>query len=89
MGFIFLIVAGCALGWLFTIALNSDQFGGAGRNMAAGVAGSLLAGLLIGPWAGGGSLLEGSYSVEMIVFSAIGALAAVFSANLDQIRHHQ
>ena len=64
MGLVFLIVLGALLGWLAAIVMRAEQGRGILLNVAAGIGGALVTGLVVGPLLGFGSLLEGRHSVD-------------------------
>lgn len=82
MGLIFLIVVGAVLGWLAAIVTRSENLGGILRNVSAGIAGACLAGLVINPLVGAGSLLEGGYSVSALLISLLGSILLLVLVNL-------
>ncbi len=82
MGLIFLIVAGGALGWLSAIIVNAQDAREIQINLASGISGSLLAGLVISPLAGGGNLMSGPYSVEALGIAMLGTVAVLTGINL-------
>jgi uncharacterized membrane protein YeaQ/YmgE (transglycosylase-associated protein family) len=82
MGLLFMIVVGAILGWLAAIVLKIEASRGILLNMAAGVAGALLAGLIVGPLLlGGTSLLAGYYHVGSLAFSLAGSLVVIAAFN--------
>ena len=81
MGLAFLIVAGGILGWFATIARRVDMHGLV-TNVVAGITGALLAGLLIGPMVSDGNLLEGRYTVDVLLAALVGAIALLIPVNL-------
>lgn len=82
MGLLFLIVLGAILGWLAAIVLHAETRSGLRRNIGAGIAGALAAGVLISPLAGGGSLLSESYSITALLLSLAGSLVVIACTNL-------
>jgi uncharacterized membrane protein YeaQ/YmgE (transglycosylase-associated protein family) len=84
MGLLFLLVLGAILGWLAAIVLDAESLRGLARNIGSGIAGALLAGLLVSPLAGRGSLLAETYSVGALMLSLVGALLAITFVNLFQ-----
>lgn len=82
MGLVFMIVAGAILGWIATFVQQAASFRGLRANLGAGIAGALLAGLLIGPRVGAGNLLSGQYSVDALLVTALGSLLLLASVNL-------
>lgn len=87
MGIVFMIVAGAILGWTTAFMLGSDTTkAGLRLNIAGGIAGALIAGLIVSPSVGTGSLLGSSYSVAAIMMCMIGAIALLLPLNLLQSR---
>ena len=87
MGLMFLLILGAILGWLAAIILNEESMNGLFGNVGAGIVGAILAGLIISPIVGGGSLLGESYSVGALLLSLIGSLGAIVAANLYRRVH--
>ena len=82
MGLVFLVVVGGMLGWLAAIIIQADDSRGTLRNIGVGIAGALLAGLIVAPLLGNGNILEGRYSVGGIVIGLVGAIAVLLAVNL-------
>jgi len=83
MGLLFMIVVGAILGWLAAIVLRIEAPRGILLNIAAGVAGALLAGLFIGPVLfGSASLLAGYYAVGSLALSLAGSLLVIAAFNV-------
>lgn len=82
MGLMFLFVLGAIVGWVAAIVLKAENEEGLLRNSVAGIAGALLAGLLVSPLSGSGSLLAGTYEVTALLLSLVGAVVAIVGANL-------
>lgn len=70
------------MGWLGAIIIRQDDWSGAIRNIAAGIAGALLAGLVLTPALGGGNLLTGGYHVSTLLISLFGAVVMLAGVNL-------
>ncbi len=80
MGIVFLIVAGAAFGWLALIIApaskaqsRSDTF----ANIAVGILGALLAGLVVSPRLGTGSLIGGYYTIDAVLITMLGSILAL------------
>ena len=67
MGLLFIIVVGAILGWLAAIILRIETPRGILLNIAAGIAGALLTGLVIGPLLLGSASLLGGYYGAFVV----------------------
>ena len=85
MGIAFMIVAGAIIGWLASFVLREDATSNELQlSIAAGVAGALLAGLVISPSIGTGTLIGGRYDTAALLVTKLGA--AVFSIPLNLVR---
>ena len=82
MGLVFLIVIGAILGWLAAIIARTATAQGLLLNLAGGIGGALLAGLVINPLLGGGDLLAGNYSVGSLLTALIGSVVLLLAVNL-------
>ena len=82
MGLLFMIVVGVILGWLTSIILRIEGPRGILLNIAAGVAGALIAGLFIAPLFGSPSLLGDNYSLLTLLLSLVGPIVGVAALNL-------
>lgn len=82
MGLVLLVVVGAALGWLAAIIMRTESTRGILLNIGAGVAGALLAGLIVSPLLGRGGLLEGNYSADLLLISLFGSVFVLLMLNL-------
>ena len=77
MGLLILIVVGALLGWLATIILRIEDGRSILSNALAGVAGSLIVGLI----AGNGAIV-GSVSGIALIWAVMGSVVAIGLFNL-------
>ena len=82
MGIIILIIVGGILGWLASIVMRTDAQQGIFLNVVVGIIGALLAGLLLNPLIGGGSITQGDFSVSSLLVSFLGAVILLAIVNL-------
>jgi uncharacterized membrane protein YeaQ/YmgE (transglycosylase-associated protein family) len=82
MGIIILIIVGGILGWLASIVMRTDAQQGILLNVVVGIVGALLAGLLLNPLIGGGSITDGDFSVSSLLVSFLGAVILLAIVNL-------
>ena len=82
MGLIILIVVGGILGWLASIVMRTDGQQGILLNVVVGIVGALLAGFLISPLIGGGSITQGDFSVSSLLVWFLGAIVLLAFVNL-------
>jgi uncharacterized membrane protein YeaQ/YmgE (transglycosylase-associated protein family) len=88
MGLVFLVVLGGVLGWLAAIINSSDNGRGLALNVAAGIGGALLTGLVLAPLLGAGSILEGAYEVDGLLTALAGSLVVLVAVNLLRDREN-
>lgn len=86
MGLVFMIVVGAILGWLVAFILRAESSYDLKINLAAGIGGALLAGLLLAPALSLGNLAAGTYTVDALLFSMAGSLATLLSTNMMRQR---
>lgn len=72
-----MIVSGTILGWQTAFVLRADSVRARWRFMAAGVVGAVLSGLILTPALTHGNLVSGTYTVDALLMTMAGALAAL------------
>jgi uncharacterized membrane protein YeaQ/YmgE (transglycosylase-associated protein family) len=82
MNLILIIVVGGVLGWLASMVMRTDGQQGIFLNIVVGVVGALVAGFLINPLIGGGTITQGDFSISALVVSFLGALVLLAIVNL-------
>ena len=82
-----MIVAGAVIGWLAAIVLRADASSNELQlSIAAGIAGALLAGLVISPAIGTGELIGGRYDTAALLITKLGAAVSSIPLNLVRLR---
>ena len=82
MNIIIWLVVGGLIGWLASRIMNTDAQQGIGLNVVVGIIGALLAGWLITPLVGGGTINQGDFSLSGLVISLLGAVVLLAIVNL-------
>lgn len=82
MNLILIIIIGGILGWLAGKVMRTDAQQGVFLNIVVGVIGALLAGFLINPLVGGGTITQGDFSISALIVSFLGALVLLAIVNL-------
>lgn len=82
MNLILIIIIGGILGWLASKVMRTDAQQGIFLNIVVGVIGALLAGFLINPLIGGGTITQGDFSISALIVSFLGALVLLAIFNL-------
>ena len=81
MNLIVWLVVGGIVGWLASLIMNRDAHQGIILNVIVGIVGALLAGWLISPLVGVGSINDG-LSVGSFLVSLVGAIVLLAIVNL-------
>lgn len=82
MNIILIIIVGGILGWLASKIMRTDAQQGIFLNIVVGIVGALVAGFLISPLLGAGTITSGSFDIMSLVVSFLGALVLLAIVNL-------
>ena len=82
MNFIIWLVVGGVLGWLASIVMKTDGQQGIFLNVIVGIVGALIAGFVIAPLLGTGTINSNDFSVSGLVVSFIGAVVLLAIVNM-------
>lgn len=82
IGFIVWIIVGAILGWIASMIMRTDAQQGTFLNIIVGIVGAVLAGWLLSPLLGTGTINQGDFSVASLVVSLIGAVILLGIVNL-------
>lgn len=82
MNLILIIIVGGILGWLASLVMRTDGQQGIFLNIVVGIVGALVAGFLISPLLGAGTITSGSFDIMSLVVSFLGALVLLAIVNL-------
>ena len=86
MNFLAWLVVGGVLGWLASIVMKTNAQQGIILNIVVGVVGAFIAGLLIAPMLGTGTINTNDFSMASLLVSFLGALALLGIVNLFRRR---
>ena len=81
MSLIIWLIVGGIVGWLASLVMRTDGQQGIILNIVVGVVGALLAGWLVSPLVGVGTINQG-ISIATVVVSLIGAIILLAIVNL-------
>lgn len=81
MGIIIWLIVGGVVGWLASIIMRTDAQQGLLLNVVVGIVGALLAGFIVSPLLGVGTINEG-ISVATFLVSLVGAIILLAIVNL-------
>ena len=82
MNFVLWVVVGGLLGWLASKVMNTDAQQGVLLNVVVGIVGALLAGFLLTPLFGIGTINSGDFSAAALLVSLLGAVILLAIVNL-------
>ena len=81
MGLIVALIIGGIIGWLASIVMRTDAQQGILLNVVVGIVGALLAGFVVSPLLGIGTINEG-VSIATFLVSLVGAIILLAIVNL-------
>ena len=81
MGILIWLIVGGVCGWLASIIMRTDAQQGILLNVVVGIVGALLAGFIISPLIGVGTINEG-ISIATFLVSLVGAIVLLAIVNL-------
>ena len=82
MNFILWLIVGGIVGWIASKIMRTDAQQGLVLNVIVGIVGALLAGWLISPLVGEGTINQGDFSVGSLLVSLVGAVVLLAIVNL-------
>ena len=82
MNFILWLLIGGILGWIASLIMGTDAQQGAFLNIVVGVIGALLAGFLLTPLLGVGTINQNNFSLSALFVSLLGAVILLAIVNL-------
>ncbi len=81
MGILVWLIVGGVVGWLASIVMRTDAQQGILLNVVVGIVGALLAGFIVSPLLGVGTINE-SISIATFLVSLVGAIILLAIVNL-------
>ncbi|MCX8521314.1 MAG: GlsB/YeaQ/YmgE family stress response membrane protein [Rhodoferax sp.] len=82
MNIIIWLITGGVIGWLASILMKTDAQQGMLMNVVVGIVGAMLAGWLISPMVGVGTINQDNFSLPSMVVSLIGAVILLAIVNV-------
>ena len=82
MNFIIWLIVGGLLGWIASKIMHTDAQQGIILNIVVGIIGALLAGLLLAPLFGVGTINQSNVSLPSLFVSLLGAIILLAIVNL-------
>jgi uncharacterized membrane protein YeaQ/YmgE (transglycosylase-associated protein family) len=82
MNFILWIIVGGIIGWIASIIMRTNAQQGLMLNILVGIIGALLAGFLLTPLFGVGTINQSNFSLPSLFLSLLGAVILLAVVNL-------
>jgi uncharacterized membrane protein YeaQ/YmgE (transglycosylase-associated protein family) len=82
MNVIVWLAVGGVIGWLASLVMKTENQQGLLLNVVVGIAGAVLAGWVISPLVGGGTINQANFSPTSLIVSFLGALVLLAVINL-------
>ena len=82
INFLIWIIVGGILGWIASMIMRTDAQQGTLLNIIVGIIGALLAGAILSPILGVGTINEGNFSLSALLVSLLGAVILLGIVNL-------
>ena len=82
MNLIIWLVVGGVLGWLASLVMKTDGQQGIFLNIVVGIIGALIAGFVIAPMFGTGTINTSDFSLSGLLVSFVGALVLLAIVNV-------
>ena len=82
INFIIWLLAGALVGWLASLIMRTDAQQGALLNIVVGIVGAFIAGLLLTPLVGIGTINQGDFSLAGLIVSLLGSVILLGVVNL-------
>ena len=82
MNLVIWLVVGGILGWLASLVMRTDGQQGIVLNVIVGIVGALLAGFVIAPMIGTGTINSSDFSIAGLLVSLLGAVVLLALVNL-------
>jgi uncharacterized membrane protein YeaQ/YmgE (transglycosylase-associated protein family) len=79
---ILILIVGGLIGWLASIVMRTNAQQGVLLNVVVGIVGALLAGFLLAPLLGTGTITQGNFSLPALLVSLLGAVILLAIVNL-------
>jgi len=76
------LIVGAIIGWIASMIMRTDAQQGAFLNIVVGIIGAVVAGLVLSPLLGVGTINQGNFSLAGLLVSLLGAIVLLAVVNL-------
>ncbi len=82
INFIIWIIVGAVLGWIASMIMRTDAQQGTLLNIVVGIIGAFVAGLVLTPLFGVGTINQNNFSIASLLVSLLGAIILLGIVNM-------
>ena len=82
MNLILWLIIGGLIGWIASLIMRTDAQQGVGLNIVVGIIGALVAGFVLTPLFGIGTINQNNFSLPSLLVSLLGAIILLAIVNL-------
>jgi len=82
MNLIIWLVVGGVIGWLASLVMRTDGQQGIVLNVVVGIIGALIAGFVVAPMLGTGTINSNDFTISGLLVSLVGAIVLLAIVNL-------
>ena len=82
MNLILWLIVGGLIGWIASLIMRTDAQQGIFLNVVVGIVGALLAGFLLAPLFGTGTINQSNFSLSALLISLLGSIVLLAIINL-------
>jgi uncharacterized membrane protein YeaQ/YmgE (transglycosylase-associated protein family) len=82
MTLLLILIVGGLIGWIASIVMRTNGQQGIILNVVVGIVGALLAGFLLAPLFGTGTITQGNFSLPALLVSLLGSVVLLAIVNL-------
>lgn len=82
MNILIWLIVGGIIGWLASLVMRTDGQQGIILNVVVGIIGALIAGYVVAPMVGRGTINSGDFSIMGLLVSLVGAIILLAIVNL-------
>lgn len=82
INFIVWLIVGGLIGWVASMIMRTDSQQGPLLNIIVGIVGAFLAGFVLTPLLGGGTINQGDFSLTGLLMSLLGSVVLLAIINL-------
>jgi uncharacterized membrane protein YeaQ/YmgE (transglycosylase-associated protein family) len=86
MNFVIWLIAGGLIGWIASLIMGTDNQQGIFLNIIVGIFGAFIAGIVLSPLLGVGTINQNNFDLGALIISLLGAVILLTIVNLFRHR---